>query len=77
MTYYAKESVMTENIENGTDILDQFPVSFTNIDYVKKVEYNPLADPDSPSQVLIKASPFSHISAQVGIRFDIFNFRDE
>jgi len=40
MTYYAKEAVMTEFIENDTDVLGQYPVSYKNTDYVKKVEYN-------------------------------------
>jgi hypothetical protein len=77
MTYYAEKAEMTEYIENGTDVLGLYPASFTNIDYVKKVEYNPQPDPDAPSYQLIKASPFSSISARVGIRFDIFNFGDD
>jgi len=77
MTYYAKEAEMTEYIVNGTDVLGQYPASYTRIDYVKKLEYRPQPDPDSPSQQLINATPFSFISAQVGIRFDIFNFGDE
>lgn len=77
MTYYAEKAEMTEYIENGTDLLGIYPASFTHIDYVKKVEYNPQPDPDAPSYELIKASPFSSISARVGIRFDIFNFGDD
>lgn len=74
MTYYARKGTMTENIYNGTDVLDQLIVAAREIEYRKKVDYIPQPDPDSPTQEVRFASPFSYVSARVGIRFDIFNF---
>ena len=76
MTYYAKEGNMTEYIVNGVDQLEQLILNERKIEYKKKFDPSVPWDANKPQVMLREASPFSYISAQVGIRFTIVNLSD-
>jgi hypothetical protein len=69
MTYYAKEGEMTQNIQDGTDVLNQLPIAQKQIVFKKKYDPNQPYDNSKPTVAGREASPLSSISAQVGIRF--------
>jgi len=69
MTYYAKEGEMTQNINDGTDVLNQLPIAQKQIVFKKKYDPNLPYDSAKPAVAGREASPLSSISAQVGIRF--------
>lgn len=72
LTWYAKEGEITEYIEDGNDILDQFPTYFKKVVFEK--EYDPQGSfiPEEPQVLPRNASPFSAVSAQAGIRFSLW-----
>lgn len=72
MTYYAKEGEMTKYIYNGTDNLAQMTVAQKQILYKKKYDPQTPYDPASPQVAARVASPFSSFSAQVGLKFTIW-----
>lgn len=76
MTYYAKEGNLTRHIYNGEDQLDQLDLYNKKILYEKKFEPTDY-DPNSPAVETREATPFSYVSAQVGVRFTIFNFKED
>lgn len=74
MTFYAKKGVMTENILDGVDYLDQLVLASREIEFLK--EYDPTTpyDPNKPLVQPREARAFSYISAQVGVRFTLLKF---
>ncbi len=74
MTYYAKEAEMTKNNQNGNDILGQLTTYDTHKIYRDKFDPQAPYDPLKPQVEGLKSAPFSAVSAQVGIRFSIFQF---
>jgi len=69
MTYYAKEGEMTQNTQNGTDVLNQLPVVQKQILFKKEYDPNLPYDAAKPTIAGRGASPLSSLNAQVGIRF--------
>jgi hypothetical protein len=72
MTYYAKEGEMTKNIYNGTDYLTGMSIAQKQIVYKKKYDPQAPYNADAPQVAARVASPFSSISAQVGLKFTIW-----
>jgi len=69
MTYYAEESIKTEDRYNDYDNLPDQTVSQKQTVYKKEVDPNRQQDPTKPTEVLREASAFSSLSLQVGIVF--------
>jgi hypothetical protein len=72
MTYYAKEGEMTKNIYNGVDNLPGMSVAQKQIVYKKKYDPQTPYNADVPMVAARVASPFSSFSAQVGLKFTIW-----
>lgn len=72
MTYYAMEGEMIKNINNGMDNLPQMSVAQKQITYMKKYDPQTPYDATKPQLAARVASPFSSFSAQVGIKFTIW-----
>jgi hypothetical protein len=77
MTWYAKQSDVTKFIENGQNILPNQTVSQKQIDYVKTLDPYATYDATKPTQQLKEGYPLSSVSANVGIRFTLFQKKSE
>jgi hypothetical protein len=78
MTWYAKKGEITEYTENGEDMLPNIQTLYKEVEFVK--EYNPQGvydNPDIPLKKPRSGSPLSSFGAQAGIRFSIFNFKED
>jgi hypothetical protein len=77
MTYYAKEGNMTKYIQDGIDILDQRSVYNTKTLYKKEYDNSVPFDPANPRVMTSESRAFSFLSAQLGIRLNIWNMKDK
>jgi hypothetical protein len=77
MTWYAKQSDLTKFMNNGQDALASLTVSQKQTNYAKSYDPSTLYDPTKPYVQLREASPFSAISINVGIRYTMFQKKDE
>lgn len=77
LTWYPKQSDLTKYIDNGTDVLANMSVSQKQTNFEKSIDPTAPYDPAKPSAQLREAMPFSAVSAQVGIRFTMFQKKDE
>jgi hypothetical protein len=72
LTYYAKEANLVKSVSNGVDNLPNLTESQKKTLFKKTIDPNILPDPLQPKIALLEAKPFSSISLQVGIRFQIW-----
>jgi len=77
MTWYAKQSELTKDIHNGQDDLPNMTVSQKQTDYVKTLDPYAAYDATKPSRQLREGTPLSSVSANVGIRFTLFQKKNE
>ena len=77
MSWYAKEGELTKYNSNGSDALSSLSVSQKQISYVKSYDPSVQQDPTKPSVTLRQSVPLSSVSAQAGIRFTLFQKKDE
>jgi hypothetical protein len=77
LTWYAQQSELTKYMNNGTDALPNMSVSQIQTKYEKSYDPTAQQDPTQPSVQLRQATPFSAITANVGLRFTLFQKKDE
>jgi hypothetical protein len=77
MTWYAQQSDLTKYNNNGTDGLPQLSVSQIQTKYEKSFDPNVQQDPTKPYIQPRESSPFSAVSANVGLRLTLFQKKDE
>ncbi|MGD0582542.1 MAG: outer membrane beta-barrel protein [Bacteroidales bacterium] len=77
MTWYAQQSELTKDIENGTNVLPNMSVSQIQTKYEKSFDPTVQQDPTQPSVQLREASPFSSVSVNVGLRYTLFQKKDQ
>jgi hypothetical protein len=76
MNYYAKEYELTKYDEARyteviVDLLPTLPVSVKNVLFKKEIDPNKQYPDDQPSEELRQARPFSSISLQAGLRYNL------
>ncbi len=77
LTWYPAQSDLTKYINSGQDVLANQSVSQKQTNYDKSYDPTASQDPTKPSTQLRESMPFSAISANVGIRFTMFQKKDE
>lgn len=77
MTWYAQQGQLTKFIDNGTNALVNLSVSQKQIEFKKSYDPSVQYNPAKPTVQLREATPLSSISAQVGIRFTMFQKKAE
>lgn len=70
MSYYPKESIMTSDMVNGEERIDDVPVYYKHIEYNKDLKYEQ-PDGTKPNQQLRQSVPFSALTLQVGVVYAI------
>ena len=77
LTWYPSQSNLTKYISNSENLLPNQTVSQIQTNYVKSI--NPLAQQDTskPSEQTKVSMPFSSVSANVGLRFTLFQKKKE
>jgi hypothetical protein len=76
ISYYAKESVITEATRDGQDILPTYTESLRKTEYVETVTTVTIdditqVDPDQPAQALRYPSPLSSLGINVGVKIKL------
>ncbi len=66
-----KKSVITRNIQNGTDQLPTMSTNQKETVYVDSYTYDGTIDPDSPDKETTIHVPLSSVGLNVGVRFNI------
>jgi hypothetical protein len=77
MSWYAHEGEMTKYNSNGNDLLSSQTVSQSHITFVKSLDPNATLDTSKPTVRLRESSPLSAVSVNAGIRFTMFQKKDE
>jgi len=77
LTWYPAQSELTKFIDRGQDVLANQSVSQKQTNYDKSYDPTASQDPAKPSTQLREAMPFSSVSANVGLRFTMFQKKVE
>ena len=77
LTWYPSQSNLTRYISSGENILPNQSVSQIQTNYVKEISLFTSQDPTKPSVQTRESMPFSSVSANVGLRFTLFQKKDE
>jgi hypothetical protein len=77
LTWYPSQMNVTKYIRDGQDLLPDQSVSQKQTNYVKSL--NPFAtqDPNQPSEQTKVSMPLSSVSVNVGLRYTMFQKKDE